>query len=175
MKKSLSMATCTATIAFATAALLAAQTQTTPATTTPSGSENNKVTITGCLRAAPTSPSPDTAGTTGAGTAGTTGTTGTTGAPATAGASEATASYVLTDATMKPAEARGAAGSTTPAETTTGGAAAAAAPGSGQTDRLIANPAALTPHVGRKLELTGTLENASGSSGAPRRYGVPSM
>jgi hypothetical protein len=28
------------------------------------------------------------------------------------------------------------------------------------------NPAALTPHVGKKLELTGTLENQSGPSGA---------
>jgi hypothetical protein len=30
--------------------------------------------------------------------------------------------------------------------------------------RLAANPAALSPHVGKKLELTGTLENPNSSS-----------
>jgi hypothetical protein len=32
---------------------------------------------------------------------------------------------------------------------------------------LIANPSALTPHLNKKLELTGTLENQSGSSATP--------
>jgi hypothetical protein len=33
-----------------------------------------------------------------------------------------------------------------------------------QTYRLIANATALTPHVGKKLELTGTLEDQPGAS-----------
>ena len=33
--------------------------------------------------------------------------------------------------------------------------------------RLIANPAALTPHVGKKLELTGVVETAGGGATTP--------
>jgi hypothetical protein len=36
-----------------------------------------------------------------------------------------------------------------------------------QTYRLIANPAALSPHVGKKLELTGTVEDQPAASSAP--------
>ncbi len=72
---------------------------------------------------------------------------------------------------MKPADSP-AAGATPPAETTTGGATTSAAAGSGQTYRLIANPSALTPHVGKKLELTGTLENENGSSGSTSPTGT---
>jgi len=32
---------------------------------------------------------------------------------------------------------------------------------------LIANPTALSPHVGKKLELTGTLEDQPGTPGSP--------
>jgi hypothetical protein len=170
MKKTITTGTCTAIVGFATAALFAQPPA--PQTTTPSAADTNKVTITGCLKAAPGS---ETAGTSGAaGTAGATGTTGTTsGATGTAGASDASnASYVLTDATVKPADSP-AAGSTTPAETTTGGATTAAAAGSGQTYRLIANPSALTAHVGKKLELTGTLENGNaGSTGSTAPAGT---
>jgi hypothetical protein len=35
---------------------------------------------------------------------------------------------------------------------------------SAQTYRLIANPTALSPHVGKKLELTGTLEDQSATA-----------
>jgi hypothetical protein len=166
MQKRFSMGTCAAIVGFASAALFAQAQPPQPPAAAGSGSDQ-KVTLTGCLRAAPGSS--DTAGA--AGTAGTTGTTGTTaGATGTSGAASnpSEAQYVLTDATVKPAEAPG---STTPGATTTGAGATtpgttAAASGAGQTYRLIANPAALTPHVGKKLELTGTLENESASSGA---------
>jgi hypothetical protein len=46
-----------------------------------------------------------------------------------------------------------------PATTTEAGAAGSSA----QTYRLIANPSALTPHVGKKLELTGTIEDQNAS------------
>ena len=89
--------------------------------------------MTGCLKAAP-SMSADAASPTGTtGTAGTAGTTpppvaGTSGTPA-------EQKFVLTGASATPADAATA-----------------------QTYRLIANPTALSDHVGKKLELTGTLD-----------------
>lgn len=156
MKKSLSIGTCTAIVGFAAAALFA---QTPAPQTTTAPDSDKKVTITGCLKAAPGSE----IATAAAGTAGTTGTAGATGATGTTGASDAgDAKYVLSDATLKPADAPGA---TAPSESTpAAGAATTSAAGGGQTYRLIANPAALTPHVGKKLELTGTLEDESGSA-----------
>jgi hypothetical protein len=112
-----------------------AQTTAAPATpqqSTPSSSDT-KIVVTGCLKAAPTM-SADAASPTGTtGTAGTAGTTpppvaGTTGAPA-------EQKFVLTGASATPADAATA-----------------------QTYRLIANPTALSDHVGKKLELTGTLD-----------------
>jgi hypothetical protein len=38
------------------------------------------------------------------------------------------------------------------------------APAAAKTYRLIANAAALGPHVGKKLELTGTLEDPNGAA-----------
>jgi hypothetical protein len=65
---------------------------------------------------------------------------------------------------------------TSPAKAETGSAPAApettTAPGTSasaqhtQTYRLVANPAALTPHVGKKLELTGTLVDQAASTTA---------
>jgi hypothetical protein len=71
---------------------------------------------------------------------------------------------VLTDAMLAPA-------SPAPSETsgaTTAGATSAAGAASGtQTYRLMANASALSPHVGKKLELTGTLEDpTSATAGA---------
>jgi hypothetical protein len=37
-----------------------------------------------------------------------------------------------------------------------------------QTYRLIANPTSLSPHVGKKLELTGTLEEAGSATQSPQ-------
>jgi hypothetical protein len=115
-----------------------AQTTAAPATpqqSTPPSSDK-KIVVTGCLKAAP-SMSADTASAAGTpGTAGTTGTTGTT-ASAVAGTSGSPAEqkFVLTGASATPAEAATA-----------------------QTYRLIANPTALSDHVGKKLELTGTID-----------------
>ena len=99
-------------------------------------SADHKVTVTGCLRAAPTGAATDTAAAA-PGTAGTTGTTAAQGA-----ATDADAKFVLADAKTSATD-------TAPA----------------QTYRLIANPAALTPHVGKKLELTGTIVDAASAPG----------
>ena len=87
------------------------------------------------------------------------GTTGTTGETA------AAPKFVLTDATASaPAPAAGAASTT---ETPASSPASSAANASGtQTFRLIANSTALSPHVGKKLELTGTLEDQSAATTA---------
>jgi len=60
--------------------------------------------------------------------------------------------FLLTDAAPSAPDPAGAT-STTAAPTPPAASAPAA-----QTYRLIANPTALSPHVGKKLELTGTLE-----------------
>jgi hypothetical protein len=167
MRSTIWTGACTAMVGFATAAMFAqtpapqqtpSPQQTTPSQQSAAPSSDKRITVTGCLKAAPSeTPSAaaaptGTAGTTGttgatAGTAGTTGTAGTAGA-----ASSADAKFILTEATLAPADA---AGSTT----ATGSTAASASAASPQTYRLIANPTALTPHVGKKLELTGTLED----------------
>ena len=100
-----------AAIVGVTAVTLAAQTP--PQTTTPSSSSSDKkITVTGCLQAAP-STAPDTttgtSGTTGtAGTAGTTGATGTqtAGASASAGAAASATDqkFILTNAVASPAD-----------------------------------------------------------------------
>jgi hypothetical protein len=169
--------TCAAIVGAATAVMMA---QTTSPQQNNASSSDRHITVTGCLKAAPQSSS-ETAGTTGtAGTTAATGTTGTTGSTATqsssgAPAEQANATFVLTDAAPPATEASGAA-------TTTAGAASDAASGSSaKTYRLIANPAALSPHVGKKLELTGTLEDQSaatapaGSSAAGSEANAPAL
>ena len=134
MRQTIWTGTCAAIVGLASVGMLA-QTTAAPATpqqSTPSSSDK-KIVVTGCLKAAPTM-SADAASPTGTtGTAGTAGTTpppvaGTTGAPA-------EQKFVLTGASATPADAATA-----------------------QTYRLIANPTALSDHVGKKLELTGTLD-----------------
>jgi hypothetical protein len=153
----------TAIVGFATVAITA-QTPATPQTSTSSAGE--KVTVTGCLKEAPassasatTAGATATAGTTATtGTAGTTGTTATTGTAGTAGdAAAAAQKFLLTEAApaAAPAAADPAAPPSTAGATATGAAA--------QTYRLIANAASLVPHIGKKLELTGTIE-APGSA-----------
>jgi hypothetical protein len=148
-------AACSAIVVSAAIAVMA-QTQTPPPTTTPtpttpptstttpqqnSASSDQRITVTGCLRQAPANNAATDTATGGAAT--TAGTTGTSGAPATAGAgSSAEAKFVLADA-------KKATGDSSPA----------------QTYRLVANPAALTPHVGKKLELTGTLVDQAAAAG----------
>lgn len=168
MRSTIWTGACTAMVGFATAAMFAqtpspqqppSPQQTTPSQQSAAPSSDKRITVTGCLKAAPSNPASDVASATGGatGTAGTTGTTGatagTTGTTGTAGAApSADAKFILTEATLAPADA---AGSTT----ATGSTAASASAASPQTYRLIANPTALTPHVGKKLELTGTLED----------------
>jgi hypothetical protein len=151
MKNTTWAGTCSAIVAAATVSVMA-QAQPPPPPQTNSTS-SDQITVTGCLRAAPA------ANDTGA--AGTTGTSGTPGAGA--AATDADAKFVLTNATVGPA-----APATTPSsETSAAGSAAGTAPGNqastgnGQTYRLVANAAALSPHVGKKVELTGTLVNPS--------------
>jgi len=111
----------------------------------------DKIVVTGCLRNA--SSGPDMTATTGtAGTAGSTaaGVTGTTGAAP----DPAQQKFVLMDATRASAAAPD-------ASTATPDSSARAAK---DTYRLIANPTALAQHVGKKLELTGTLEAANAAS-----------
>ncbi|HET6955755.1 MAG TPA: hypothetical protein VFI56_04215 [Vicinamibacterales bacterium] len=142
MRQTIWTGTCAAIVTVATTALFA-QTPAqppTPQSTTPPASAD-KITVTGCLKAAPPMPgdAASPAGTTGTtaadpATAATTpppaGATGTTGA--------ANAKFILTGA------------SATPADTNTA-----------QTYRLIANPTALSEHVGKKLELVGTIDKTS--------------
>jgi len=141
------------------ATLLGAQTTSPPQSNTPS--TETQITVTGCLKQGML-----TVGTTGntgvSGTAGTAGTAGTTGAATTADSNASALMFTLTNATSAPADA-----SNTPATANTTGAAsttgAPTAPSgssgqSGQSYRLIANPTALSPLVGKKLALTGVLD-----------------
>jgi len=144
---------CAAVAACATA-ILAAQTTSSPQTNT-STTDQKTVVVTGCLKEAPPSSMPAASA-----TIGTTGTTGTAGTTATAESATDTApspKYVLTNAAAAPAGATG-------ASTTTGTPGVTPAPSGTQTYRLIANMSALTPHVGKKLELTGVLEDQNGAA-----------
>jgi len=88
-----------------------------------------------------------------AGTAGVAGTAGTAGTATTANGDDSALLFTLVNATSAPADATSTTGtaSTTDAATATSGS-------SGQTYRLIANPTALSPLVGKKLALTGVLD-----------------
>jgi hypothetical protein len=146
--------TCAAIVAAASIGIVA-QTQTPPASQSSSAASADQITVTGCLKAAPAA-APDTAA---SGTAGATGTSGTASA-AGATATDADAKFVLTNATV---------GAAAPAsDASAAGSASAAAENQASADqktfRLIANPSALSPHVGKKLELTGTLVNESNST-----------
>jgi hypothetical protein len=107
----------------------------TPSAASPSSSSANQITVTGCLQAAEP------------GATGTSGTAGTTGTANGSGQSK----FVLTGAKMG--------GGADAANTTTAPASA-----SGRTYRLIANDAALSPHLNKKLELTGTIDSTSAAT-----------
>ena len=117
--------------------------------------------MTGCLKAAPAIPgdtasaaNPHPTGTAGSAAAGATGTSGT--AP--------DAKFILTGATLSAADSAPSASSASSTPSSTPGtpaASASSASSSAQTYRLIANPTALTEHVDKKLELTGTLDPSS--------------
>jgi hypothetical protein len=99
-----------------------------------SAASEQKITVTGCLTAAPPAP---------------TGTAGATDAKGDPAGSET--KFLLTNA---------AAADSSPSAA--GGASANAS--AAKTYRLIANETALSPHAGKKLELTGTLEDQSSST-----------
>ena len=134
MRHTIWTGTCAAIVGLASVGMLAQTTAapSTPQQSTPSSSDN-KIVVTGCLKAAPQMSADASSA---AGTTGTTGTAGTT-ASAVAGTtgSPADQKFVLTGASASPADAATA-----------------------QTYRLIANPTALSEHVGKKLELTGTID-----------------
>jgi hypothetical protein len=105
----------------------------------PQANDARHITVAGCLQAAPSGP------------VGTSGSAAPAPAPSTA-----------TDAAAKP---EGGSGSAKLVLADAVPAAAANTPNSApQTYRLIANEAALMPHVGKKLELTGTIEDQNGAS-----------
>ena len=149
--------TCAAMISLATAGILAqapAQTPAQPPAQPPTPqqsappSSDKKIVVTGCLKAAPAIPgdtasaaNPNPTGAPGSAVAGATGTSGTT----------PDAKFILTGATLSPADST----------STPGTPGTPSASSSAQTYRLIANPTALTDHVGKKLELTGSLDPTS--------------
>jgi hypothetical protein len=124
----------------------------------------DRITVTGCLKAAPSAAAETntTAGTTGTSPTATTGTTGATGAAAATDAAEP--QFVLADATTSPAKADPGSAPAAPETTTAPGTSASDQ--HSQTYRLVANPSALSPHVGKKLELTGTLVDQAASTAA---------
>jgi hypothetical protein len=143
------MVACSAILGCATTAM----TQTAPPSQSNPSTADPKITVTGCLAAAPANAAASTA----TGSAATTGTTGTTGATGTAGTAGTTASaetFQLTNATAAAADPNAAAVPATEAANAT----------AGQTYRLIANPTALNPHIGKKLALTGTLDAPDGAA-----------
>ena len=146
MRQSIWTGTCAAIVTFATAAIFAqtpAQTPAQPPTSQPApqssapSTPDKKITVTGCLKAAPQTTA-DAAGTTGTTPPNPTAAAGapTAGATGTSGAAES--KFILTGASATPAEAATA-----------------------QTYRLIAHPTALSEHVGKKLELVGTIDTTS--------------
>jgi len=165
-------------VGVATAGLAAQTPQTTTQTAQQSSAPSTeKITVTGCLKEAPASSAASTAvGTTGtAATAGAAGTAGaTTQADAPAATTGETPKYVLADAVKSSAAAAGA--TTTAGETTAAGAAEPSTSSAPQTYRLIANMSALTPHVGKKLELVGTIEaNPASSDTASASASMPAL
>ena len=154
MKKATWTGMCTAIVGFTTAAIIA---QTTPPPQSNPSSAGKQITVTGCLKAA--SGAAPTAGAT-TGTPGTAGTTGTAGAAGAATETGAEMKFLLTNVAPSSGDTSG--GASTAAAAPAAGAASTAP---SQTYRLIANAASLGPHVGKKLELTGTLEDQN--SGAP--------
>jgi len=65
-------------------------------------------------------------------------------------------------------------GTTATTGTTEAAGATAASSGSGQTYRLVANPTALAPHVGKKVELTGTIDESASAQTSTTTSGDPS-
>jgi hypothetical protein len=138
-------------VAFACAAAveLAAQTGGSATSQTRAPSSSDKITVTGCIQAADQA------------TAGTTGSTGTSTSSA---MSEKSGKYILTNAKS------GSSSSATGTSGTSGAAspASSASSSTASTYRLDGDDSKLSPHVGHKVEVTGSLESSStsGSTGS---------
>jgi hypothetical protein len=137
---------------------------------TPAPQQNQKsntdqrITVTGCLKAAPpaageTSGATGTSGTAGAAGSAATGTTGSAADPA-------NEKFLLTEAAVSTGDSAGGATGTAGAAGSSAPTESSASNGAGKTYRLIANPTALSPHVGKKLELTGTVQDAAAAPSA---------
>jgi len=157
MRGIIRISSCAVIALCATAVILARTTalQTSASQPPNTPSAKQKVVVTGCLMEGPSSATP--------------------AAGAAIGSPSDTMpgpKYVLTNATAAPADdndAPGPTGTTGATGGTKGTAGASTTPA--QTYRLVANVSALTPHVGKKLELTGTLEPA-GSGGSEASTGA---
>jgi hypothetical protein len=118
-----------------------------PAPSPPQSSEGHRITVAGCLQEAPPGP----VGTSGSAQSvppAATDAPPATDAPAKPDAASGDAKLVLANAVPSPAET----------------AASSSAP---QTYQLIANAGALKPHLGKKLELSGTVEDQNSSANVP--------
>jgi len=168
MTKSIWTGACSSIIVGAAVAAMA-QTPAAPAAQqSASTSADQKIVVTGCLKAATPAGADATAttGTTGTSTAETAGTAGTTGTTDTATPTDsAAAKFVLADAIISPAK-KADTGSAPGTAETTAAAGTSSAGGAPQTYALIANGLALREHVGKKLELTGTVVNQPASTSA---------
>jgi hypothetical protein len=112
--------------------------QETPAPQTPSKSAAAKtITVSGCVGKAEAAP------------------TGTAGAPGAAASAKDTTKFVLSKAEIAPS-ATGTAGATAPAATAIA-----------SEYRLDGDDAKLSPHVGHKVEITGTVDDAKGMTQPP--------
>jgi hypothetical protein len=154
MTRQICTAVCTAIVALATAGIGA---QTTSSSQKDTSGADKHVTVTGCLKEAPANADGTAApGDAPAGAPGAAG-SGRAGAPGPAGdATTAGQRFQLTNAVSAPAPADPAGAANAPGP----GASAPHASGT-ETYPLIANPSALSPHIGKKLELVGTLEKES--------------
>jgi hypothetical protein len=177
MTKGIWTGTCAAAIGLATAVAFA---QTPAPQQNQKSNTDQRITVTGCLKAATpaageTSGATGTSGTAGAAGAAATGTTGSAADPA-------NEKFLLTEAAVSTGDS---AGSSASGATSAAGAAASSAPtesaasngAAAKTYRLIANPTALSPHVGKKLELTGTVQNtvAAPSAAAGPEASAPAL
>ena len=139
MRKTTWIATCTA-MAFGLATALVAQTPT-PSQTSPSSGSAKTITVSGCIQRAAQAQ------------------TGTSGSASASRDSEV--KFLLTSAAMSSSGATGTAG--------TAGTAGAAPSSTAVASeyRLDADDAKLTPHVGHKVEISGTVESSAGATQAP--------
>jgi hypothetical protein len=141
MRKRIWTGTCAAIAVGLTAGLLAQESPQAQQPSQSSRSSGKTITVTGCIQQAEK---------------GATGTSGTASAPASSSANEP--KFLLTNAALGTQASGGAAG--------TSGAAPSAASVASEY-RLDGDDAKLSPHVGHKVEISGTVSKASSATQAP--------